>query len=103
MTRPPDQPGPARPSVRHHRLLEKPQPFHIISATAPPPQRLLAAASHGVARGSLHKEGKEVDIRLPGVEQQHLRDAVASLQAGGVGYYPASGFVHVDIGRVRAW
>lgn len=85
-------------------LLEKPQPFHIISGyRSPATNAQLAATSHGVARGSLHMEGKAVDIRLPGVELQHLRNAVASLQAGGVGYYPASGFVHVDIGRVRAW
>jgi len=32
-----------------------------------------------------------------------LKGLALSLAAGGVGYYPASDFVHVDIGRVRAW
>ena len=34
---------------------------------------------------------------------QALRNAALSVQRGGVGYYPASDFVHVDTGRVRRW
>jgi uncharacterized protein YcbK (DUF882 family) len=26
-----------------------------------------------------------------------------TLKGGGVGYYPKSDFVHVDVGRVRYW
>jgi uncharacterized protein YcbK (DUF882 family) len=44
-----------------------------------------------------------VDIRVPGRSLQAVRDAAKALRAGGVGYYPASSFVHVDVGRVRYW
>ena len=47
--------------------------------------------------------GEAMDIRIPGVDLTHLRDAALSLQRGGVGFYPGSDFVHVDIGRVRRW
>jgi uncharacterized protein YcbK (DUF882 family) len=57
----------------------------------------------GVASGSLHQVGKAIDIRVPGVKLNHLREAARSLELGGVGYYPASDFVHVDTGRVRYW
>jgi uncharacterized protein YcbK (DUF882 family) len=48
-------------------------------------------------------EGKAIDIRLPGCNLAQLRRTAISLGRGGVGYYPDSGFVHVDTGRVRAW
>ena len=57
----------------------------------------------GVAKHSLHMEGKAIDIRLPGVALGDLRDASLSLRAGGVGYYPDQQFVHIDTGRVRNW
>lgn len=63
----------------------------------------LAEASHGVATKSLHMQGQALDIRIPSVPLPRLRDAALVLQAGGVGYYAASNFVHVDIGRVRRW
>jgi uncharacterized protein YcbK (DUF882 family) len=57
----------------------------------------------GVARRSLHLEGRALDVRLPGVPLTALRDAALSLAGGGVGYYAQSGFVHIDTGRVRSW
>jgi hypothetical protein len=48
-------------------------------------------------------EGHAIDLRVPGVPTARLRDAALSLQAGGVGYYPVSQFVHVDVGPVREW
>jgi len=57
----------------------------------------------GVARHSLHMQGEAIDIRLPGVPTAQLRDAAIQLRRGGVGYYRASDFVHVDVGRVRHW
>jgi uncharacterized protein YcbK (DUF882 family) len=47
--------------------------------------------------------GQAIDIRLGGVELTSLRDAALGLAIGGVGYYPGSDFVHVDVGRVRRW
>jgi len=58
---------------------------------------------HGVARHSLHMQAMAVDIRVPGIPTAQLRDAALALHRGGVGYYAASDFVHVDVGRVRRW
>jgi uncharacterized protein YcbK (DUF882 family) len=57
----------------------------------------------GVAEHSLHMQAEAIDIRLPGVSTAQLRDAALELHRGGVGYYRASDFVHVDVGRVRRW
>ncbi len=57
----------------------------------------------GVAKRSLHTLGEAIDIRIPGVPLWKVRQAALALHRGGVGYYPHSDFVHVDIGRVRQW
>jgi uncharacterized protein YcbK (DUF882 family) len=56
-----------------------------------------------VAAASLHLSGQAIDIRIPGVDLPRLHRAALSLAAGGVGYYPRSGFVHLDCGPVRRW
>jgi len=61
------------------------------------------SADTGVAEHSQHMLAKAIDIRVPGVTTSRLRDAALSLAAGGVGYYPVSQFVHVDVGPVRQW
>lgn len=61
------------------------------------------AASTGVAEHSQHMQAKAIDIRVPGVSTLKLRNAALSLNEGGVGYYPVSKFVHVDVGPVREW
>jgi len=63
----------------------------------------LRTHGHGVARQSLHMQAMAIDIRIPGVSTADLRDAALRLGRGGVGYYPESDFVHVDVGRVRRW
>jgi uncharacterized protein YcbK (DUF882 family) len=63
----------------------------------------LRTHGHGVARRSLHMQAMAIDIRIPGVSTTELRDAALGLHRGGVGYYAASGFVHVDVGRIRRW
>jgi len=79
-------------------------PFHIISGyRSPRTNAKLHASSNGVAKRSLHMQGKAVDIRLPGCKLKDLRNAALALKAGGVGYYPGSDFIHVDTGRVRRW
>lgn len=81
------------------------QPFEVISGyrTATTNSLLRNSRGGGVARHSLHMEGKAIDVRLPGVPLAELRDAALSLRTGGVGFYPSEQFVHVDIGRVRSW
>jgi uncharacterized protein YcbK (DUF882 family) len=61
------------------------------------------ATQTGVAEHSQHMEAKAIDIRVPGVSTLKLRNAALSLHDGGVGYYPVSQFVHVDVGPVRDW
>jgi uncharacterized protein YcbK (DUF882 family) len=48
-------------------------------------------------------QAEAIDIRLPGVKTSVFRDAALKLKRGGVGYYPESNFIHVDMGRVRRW
>lgn len=64
---------------------------------------MLARRSRGVARNSLHITGRASDIFMPGINLSKLRDNAQRLNAGGVGFYPRSGFVHVDTGAVRYW
>ncbi|MDQ1316097.1 MAG: hypothetical protein QG662_2206, partial [Pseudomonadota bacterium] len=80
------------------------RPFQIISGyRSPASNQMLAGNSSGVAKRSLHMQGKAIDIRLPGIPLADLRRAGLNLQGGGVGYYPGSNFVHLDVGRVRTW
>jgi uncharacterized protein YcbK (DUF882 family) len=80
------------------------QPFHVISGyRSPATNSFLRAHSSGVAENSLHLVGKAIDIRMPGRDTRSLQKAAKDLRLGGVGYYPKSDFVHVDIGRVRYW
>lgn len=86
------------------RSVRTTEPFHVISGyRSPRTNQTLRAHSTGVAKYSLHMEGKAIDIRLPGVALTDVRDRARRLARGGVGYYPGSDFVHVDTGRVRAW
>lgn len=57
----------------------------------------------GVAEHSQHMLAKAIDIRVPGISTIALRNAALALHAGGVGFYPVSQFVHVDVGPVRTW
>jgi uncharacterized protein YcbK (DUF882 family) len=62
-----------------------------------------AGPNTGVAEHSQHIEGHAIDIRVPGESTTQIRNAALSLESGGVGYYPKSQFVHVDVGPVRTW
>ena len=63
----------------------------------------LSSGSDAVAKKSLHMKGWAADIRIDGLRTSSLREIAKSVKAGGVGYYPADGFVHVDVGAVRYW
>lgn len=86
------------------RRLETRQPFHIICGyRSPATNQYLRKHTAGVAKHSMHIEGKAVDIRIPGCHLTALQRAAMALHDGGVGIYPVSDFVHVDVGRVRHW
>ncbi len=80
------------------------QPFQVISGyRSPASNQMLARHSSGVAKHSLHMQAKAIDIRIPGVTLADVRRTGLMLKGGGVGYYPGSNFVHLDVGRVRTW
>ena len=79
-------------------------PFQVISGyRSPRTNAMLRECGRGVAKGSLHLQGRAIDVRLADVDSAALRDAAVELQRGGVGYYRGPDFVHVDTGRVRRW
>lgn len=90
---------------RTQRELGSSAAFEVISGyrCAATNGRLRGARGGGVAKHSLHMEGRAIDVRLPGTALAELRDAALSLGGGGVGYYPREQFVHLDTGRPRSW
>jgi uncharacterized protein YcbK (DUF882 family) len=79
-------------------------PFQVISGyRSPTTNAALRVAGGGQARHSLHMQGRAIDIRLADVRSSVLQGAALELALGGVGYYPAEDFVHVDTGPVRRW
>jgi len=86
------------------RKLGVKRPFHVVSGyRSPVTNAILRKSNNGVAKNSYHMSGMAVDTYLPKVELRTLQRAALSLRAGGVGYYPKPGFVHIDSGRVRSW
>ena len=87
-----------------HSKCQSHAPFHVISGyRSPKTNAKLRKNSMGVAKKSLHMQGKAIDIRLPDIGLDQLRTAAIELNAGGVGYYAKSNFLHIDIGRPRSW
>lgn len=86
------------------RRLESNNPFLVISGYRSPTtnQRMYLRGS-GVASNSYHIHGMAIDLRAEGRDLSQVRAAAASLRSGGVGFYPRSGFVHIDCGPVRSW
>jgi uncharacterized protein YcbK (DUF882 family) len=64
---------------------------------------MLHERSSGVASRSLHMEGRAIDVRLAHVDCADLAAQALEMKRGGVGYYRASDFVHLDTGRFRTW
>ncbi|MDB5405700.1 MAG: hypothetical protein JWL84_612 [Rhodospirillales bacterium] len=90
--------------ARLHQRLATREPFQVLSGyRSPATNAMLAATTEGVAGNSLHIQGMAVDLRVPGRALVKVHRAAMMMQAGGVGYYPRSDFVHVDAGRVRYW
>ncbi|MGQ0444626.1 MAG: DUF882 domain-containing protein [Beijerinckiaceae bacterium] len=80
------------------------QPIVIVSAyRSPATNAMLRRRSNGVAERSQHILGKAMDTTMPGMPMERIREIGMRLQRGGVGWYPGSNFVHLDVGSVRAW
>ncbi|MGH8659477.1 MAG: YcbK family protein [Gammaproteobacteria bacterium] len=78
--------------------------FEVICGyRSPGTNELLRAHGSGVSKNSLHMLGKAIDVRLGHIQTARLRDIALTMRRGGVGYYPQSDFVHLDVGRVRSW
>ncbi len=86
------------------RLVGKEAEINIISAyRSPVTNSKLHSQSTGVAKKSYHMLGQAIDFSLTGVSLARVHQAALSMKVGGVGYYPRSGFVHIDTGPVRNW
>lgn len=87
-----------------HRLMDVNEPYMLLSGyRSPQTNAMLRSRSSGVARNSLHMKGEAADLRLGGRSVSQMARAAAALQAGGVGRYSRSNFVHMDCGVARSW
>ncbi len=78
--------------------------FKVLSGyRSPKSNASLRRSGEGVAKNSLHMTGQAIDVSLPGTQLSSLHKMALAVHSGGVGYYPKTGFVHVDTGRVRTW
>ncbi len=90
--------------VQTAQALGKDPVFSVISGyRSPVTNARLHERSSEVATHSLHMEGRAIDVRMAGVDCADLAAHALDLQRGGVGYYRASDFVHLDTGRFRTW
>jgi len=86
--------------------LDTSEPITVISGYRSPRTNAMLRGEHehsGVASKSLHMQGMAIDLRVAGRSLAAVHSAALTQHGGGVGYYPQSDFVHVDVGRVRTW
>lgn len=87
-----------------HRLLDTDEPYMLVSGyRSPQTNAMLRSRSRGVARNSLHLKGQAADLRLKSRSVSQMARAASACNAGGVGRYSRSNFVHMDCGAVRSW
>ncbi len=87
-----------------HKYVNANEPYELLSGyRSPHTNAALRSNSEGVAKRSLHMSGQAIDVRLGEISAKNIRQAAVKLAAGGVGYYPRSGFVHMDSGTFRTW
>ncbi|MCS6896748.1 MAG: DUF882 domain-containing protein [Nitrospira sp.] len=94
--------------IEHVNLVQKSlggnREVHVVSGyRSPEYNALLIRSGRRAAKHSLHVQGQAIDIRIPGIHPNVIRQAALKLQYGGVGYYPRSKFVHLDSGPFRYW
>ncbi len=87
-----------------HRLMDVSEPYMLLSGyRTPETNAMLRSRSRGVARNSLHMKGQAADLRLKSRSVGQMYKAAAAFNAGGVGKYSRSNFVHMDCGPIRTW
>lgn len=87
-----------------HNLLDTDEPYLLLSGyRSPQTNAMLRSRSRGVARNSLHMKGQAADLRLGSRSVKQIAAAAAACNAGGVGKYSRSSFVHMDCGPIRTW
>lgn len=87
-----------------HGLMDTTEPYMMVSGyRSPATNAMLRKRSGGVAKNSLHMRGQAADLRMKSRSVSQMSRAAAACQAGGVGRYSASNFVHMDCGQVRSW
>ena len=70
------------------------RPIHVVSG-----YRLAGGLTRTTSR---HVSGEAIDFRIPGVPLTELRDYCQHFEHVGVGYYPTTKFVHLDVRRDAA-
>lgn len=87
-----------------HRLMDTSEPYMLLSGyRTARTNAMLRSQSSGVARNSLHMKGQAADLRLTSRSVGQIYKAASACEAGGVGRYSRSNFVHMDCGPVRQW
>ena len=87
-----------------HSLMDSDEPYMLLSGyRTPETNAMLRSRSRGVARNSLHMTGQAADLRLNSRSVGQMFQAAVACNAGGVGRYSGSNFVHMDCGQVRSW
>lgn len=87
-----------------HNLLDTDEAYMMLSGyRSPQTNAMLRSKSRGVAKNSLHMKGQAADLRLKSRSVSQIFKAASTCNAGGVGKYSGSNFVHMDCGVVRTW
>jgi uncharacterized protein YcbK (DUF882 family) len=87
-----------------HRLMDVREPYQLLSGyRSPETNAMLRRRSSGVAKNSLHLKAQAADLHLNDRSVGQMAKAAQACNAGGVGSYSKSGFVHMDCGPVRSW
>jgi len=80
-----------------------PRVARIAARFAGKPIELISGWRPNERSTSRHHHGRALDLRVRGVSREVLRDFARSLDETGVGYYPNSVFVHVDVRERRGY